>query len=595
MAPNPTRQLSDLEIRLLINAGIPSDDVQAYARGDADANTQARANVILANGGSFKAPGSWAGSRTQVGGNAGNVLGSLFGSVTNPIGGVLDAIGGLTGARKSVGGNVNGGTGYAGRGSASGGSGTFPRSTGPVDPFGGDTIPKGTGPASKSNVGLGPKPNSTGGVFKKGGGAGNQTSQVPLPTLGGLPPYPTLGDYTVYTVTPHDFMDKATELTDQAFQPLFDSLNASKTNIGEQGARTQQIVGGLYDNLRNDIAEQAAKTANEYKGNQEQTQQAGDTLGKQIGSNYQAANADTASTLANLGLGAAAPEATQQNTADQAWQQGQAATNTQAQNAYYGQQAQGSADYNAQLGNIASNQGAVEQGNIVNQVSQMLAGVDQNIASNQADKGQLALTIANQLTQQDLQAQTTNVGSQQHAEDANRQAQLDAYAAAAQSALTNNQINQQQYENIVKSIQQEYDNMRQAQLDAADQADKARQAEIDRERILASTLPGDSSGGGAGGSADGTTKPTGTFGGRQQAEQAYPGLGADVYDYALQLAGQYDPNAPTGFKDFMEKIRFDSVNGTKGWDQNKAAQVALQAWIDMYKNSATQGAPVAGG
>ena len=182
-----------------------------------------------------------------------------------------------------------------------------------------------------------------------------------------------------------------------AYAPVFQALENSKKNIQEQGSRTSTQVGGLYGNLVNDIAAQGIKNQEAIAGNAQQTRDAGTQLGQGIGEAYGAANTAVADQLGKLGIQAAAPELLQRGANDQAWQQGQAAQNTNAMGNYWQQKGQGAQAQDAQYGNLARQEGAAQVSDIANRVGQMLSGVDQNIASTQSERAKLAIDLAQQM------------------------------------------------------------------------------------------------------------------------------------------------------------------------------------------------------
>ena len=127
---------------------------------------------------------------------------------------------------------------------------------------------------------------------------------------------------------------------------------------------------------------------------------------------------------------------------DQQWLQGMAGVQGNAFQNYLGAQKQGAADQAAGWQDVARTSGTVAQENNLNQVGQMLAGVDQNIAGATTDQLRTALDLGQQLTDRDLQAQTTNAGfnmtSQQAAQDAVlKRWQMESEMAAARQAQSN--------------------------------------------------------------------------------------------------------------------------------------------------------------
>lgn len=266
------------------------------------------------------------------------------------------------------------------------------------------------------------------------GGPGYHPAAPPAPVnpMDSYPQYPggaSGSNYTVPTITPKDFTAEAMALATKAFQPVQDMLDQSKTNVGQQGERSRQIVGGLYDNLVKDIATQAAAQSQQYDTQKATAQDTGNKLASQIGQNYSSGNQQTADLLSKLGIQDAAPSVLGQSSNDQAWQQGQANTNTAAEVNYFGNQQQGQADYNQQLGNIQRNEGVNRQSDILNQVQQMLAGIDAQKAQTSSNTSTTGLDLANKLSTQDLSAQQANAGYQQQGQQNAQQDALNRYKA----------------------------------------------------------------------------------------------------------------------------------------------------------------------
>lgn len=418
------------------------------------------------------------------------------------------------------------------------------------------------------------------GATKVGGILGRQLPQSndPAPGLGSdieFPDAPILSPIDVPDVTMKDFSPEANARTTAAYAPVFQALENSKKNIQEQGSRTSTQVGGLYGNLVNDIAAQGIKNQEAIAGNAQQTRDAGTQLGQGIGEAYGAANTQVADQLSKLGIQAAAPELLQRGANDQAWQQGQAATNTNAMGNYWQQKGQGAQAQDAQYGNLARQEGAAQVSDIANRVGQMLFGVDQNIASTQSERSKLAIDLANQLSQMDIGVQTTNAGN------------------SLSEQTGNNSIAQQNYQNRYTAAQDAMTRAMEAQAQIAKQQADDRQYALDvatlgvaqanakrEDRRLAldegvaqakSTAP------------DPGLEPTGRFKNRVLAEQMFPGAGKRLYDDAMLMAQQQGAGATGNLNEFLAFIRARAIKN--GDNQDAAAMIAAQVWQDTYGNS----------
>lgn len=384
--------------------------------------------------------------------------------------------------------------------------------------------------------------------------AGQSVYDDIFPTAPELDPYPTLPDYTVPTLEYRDFTDQARGVVDPIFAPIFDALNQSKTNIGAQGENSRKIVGGLYENMVKDIATQAQANSAQYDQSKQTATDQGAQLNQQIGQNYQGANQNTADLLSKLGIQAAAPELLQAGADQQAWQQGQAATNTNAMQNYYDQQKQGQASYDTSLGQITQNQGAVAQQDILAQVQNALAGVDQQVAQTESEKAKTALDMSTQLSDRDFQLQQANAGFQMQGLDRQRQAAIDAWQAANESKKWD-----------YTTAGDLYDRQRQATLD---------QTQLDMDKLK---LEGSQAGAGlqpdqTRGVVNAKVNLVANFG-----EQ----LGSQLFEVAQGLvAGVPDKNDPAAInKLYASAQQYAQQNGMK---PDQVFTAALQVWNSVF-------------
>lgn len=447
------RSLTSQQISMLQSAFFTPAQIQAYESGQPNA----AADRVIAHGGSFlgqPAPSSSAAPADKYPAltaalNNGSITNALQGTRFNPSNIHVNQSpstyvpGGPGGKNLGTGNYVPGGPNAGGKG--------YHPAGGSVSASGSSYVPGG--------------PNA-------GGPGYHPETPPPAPDpMADYPIYPTNGggSYAVPTITPKDFTAEAMALATKAFQPVQDMLDQSKTNVGAQGDRNRQIVGGLYDNLVKDIATHAAAQSQQYDAQKATTQNNGNALAAQIGQNYSTGNQQTADLLGKLGIQAAAPAVLQQSSNDQAFQQGQANTNTANEVNYFGQQQQGQADYNTQLGNIQQNEGVNRQKDVLNQVQQLLAGIDAQKAQAASNTSTTGLDLANKLSAQDLSAQQANAGFAQTANQNAQQSALDQYKAATaqwdagnsakaaqsaaerQNALDQAQLAQQQFDNNLKT------------------------------------------------------------------------------------------------------------------------------------------------
>ena len=243
----------------------------------------------------------------------------------------------------------------------------------------------------------------------------------------GAPAIPDIPGITPQVISPKDFSAEARQMAAEAFAPLLASLDSSKVNIGAQGERTRKILSGLYENMVNDIATTAAQTSKQYEGQQAEAGSRDAALQASIGGGYDKGQQQVSSVAQQLGLGTAVPSAVGEMEADQQWLQGLAGKDAGDFQQYLQTQQQGAADQAASWQDTARTSGTVAQEGNLNQVAQMLAGVDQQIAGATTDQLQTALDLGQQLTDRDLNAQQFNSGQDMTAQQAAQQAILSRY------------------------------------------------------------------------------------------------------------------------------------------------------------------------
>jgi len=391
----------------------------------------------------------------------------------------------------------------------------------------------------------------------------NPKSAAPSSTAPPAPdPYPTFsgaaGNYTVPNISPGDFTEAASKVVSDAYAPLFQMLESAKGEATGQADRARTVVGGLYDKLVNDIATEAAKQSAGYDASKQTATDQGTQLGNQIAQNYSSGNQQTADLLQKIGAQAAAPQVLQQGANDQAFAQSQAAQSTGQQQKYYDTQKQGQADYNTQLGNISRAEGIGQQENILNQLQQTLAGFNQQGLGYSSEQAQKAIDLAQQMTQNDLSAQTSNAGFQQSAQQMAMQQAQDAYQAQV------GQYNATQDQN-------KFDWQRQTDQAAID--NQMAQLQLDRDKLNATI------GGGAAGAAVPLTPDQYTGTGKAQATimSQFPQNGDSLINLALsEMSKIQDKGAPDALSQYLTAV---GTNATANrLDPNEAIRAALTMW-----------------
>jgi len=422
------------------------------------------------------------------------------------------------------------------------------------------------GPAKNPVPSGGGKSQPLGGLFgglldtvsrSVGGWGQNAGANSPYPEAPGIPDIPGI---TPPTIEPKDFSEEARKMAAEAFAPLIASLDQSKVNVGQQGERTRKILSGLYENMVSDIAESAAQTSAQYTAQQGEASSRDQALQQTIGGGYDKGQQQVTDVAQQLGLGSAVPQAVGQMEGDQQWLQGMAGVQGNAFQNYLGAQKQGAADQAAGWQDVARTSGQVAQESNLNQVAQMLAGIDQDIAGATTNQLSTAIDIGQQLTDRDLQAQTTNAGFNMTAQQAAQEALLRKY-----------QMQNDQYGNQVTQWNADRDYNRQVGNDSWERQMQQAQLDLEAGKAAAESK--------AGGSVDAST----ALGKAQQdIQMSFPNGGLEAYNIAQQAWSALDQDGvPNNEKNMQNWISAVTAAGQGKIPPEALQYAAMQMWSAM--------------
>ena len=265
--------------------------------------------------------------------------------------------------------------------------------------------------------------------------SGGLDSLGEFPTGGGITPY------SAPEISMRDFTGQANDLAAQAYGPLFQAIEAGKTNAQGQYNTSDQVVKGLYDKLVSDTQASGVQQGQQYDQASQEAAGRAKALQDRQGQVYgESANTQTA-LLERLGQQQSAPQVIAGGLQEQAFQQSQAAQQGDAQQQYYQAGKQNANDYTTGVANAQNTQGTVAREGLVRDLASVLSSFDNQALSGKSQQANTALDLANQLSSRDLQVQTANASNQMGAAQLNQSAEQQALAA--QQAAYQNAYSQQ--------------------------------------------------------------------------------------------------------------------------------------------------------
>ena len=377
-------------------------------------------------------------------------------------------------------------------------------------------------------------------------------------------------------LTYRDFSGQARDLVGGVYRPRYAAIDQAAQNAQGQYKRSDAITSGLYQNLAKNIADISARSAAQYKD--AQATQAANTqnLVNQQGQNYSSAQNQEAQLLQQLGQGEAAKQVLGDNTAEQAYQQGQSQATGAAQSAALTQQDLTAQDYYRNMDNANQTAGVSARQNLIAQLGDVLQGYDRDRMNLQGDEAQATLQLGQQLSDRDFAAQQANYGIYRD----QYSSQVDAQKLAYERAMQQQQAAMQQAE-----IQRDQSNKdRQFQFDQQKYGTDLATA-LAQQRLAEQKLNGQQAG--AGGLDFANQDPVSktiqqtasAAGGDTQKAQAY-------YDFVRSAVSSFSANgidagalAGNQFS-FIQAIRNEA--NRRGMDPLVAQAAAAAYWQNIF-------------
>jgi hypothetical protein len=267
-----------------------------------------------------------------------------------------------------------------------------------------------------------------------------------------------------------DFSGQAGEQVGGVYAPRYRAIDEAAGRANEHYKRSDTLTAGLYQALSDNIAKIAAGSAARYAAaGQDQTART-NQLVQDTGQNYSSTQQQEAALLEEMGQQEAAREVLGDNSAEQAYQQGQAQRLGEAQQGALIQQGQTQQDYTSNVANADATAGVVARQNLIHNLGNTLSGFEQDRFNLQGDQAQATLQLGQQLSDRDFARQQAQYGAYSDAYGANNQNQQFLANLGLQKAQMGQQQQQFLYEqqmNQGRNAQQQANLDRQFELDSA--------------------------------------------------------------------------------------------------------------------------------
>lgn len=240
---------------------------------------------------------------------------------------------------------------------------------------------------------------------KMGSGAGSGVISTPGAASGaGIPQF---DQYKAPELSYRDFSGQANQQVGDIYSPRYAAIDAAMARARQNYDRSSAVTSGLYENLAKSTAKVAEDTRTRYAQAAADQQQRTTDTSNAVGQTYANNQQQEAGLLQQLGQQESAGILSN-DTADSSWQQGQVQREGQAQLANNTAQGNAQQDYVNNIGAAQQTGGVVAQQNLMNQLSGINAGYEQDRFGLQGDQAQAALQLSQQLSDRDFASQQAN-------------------------------------------------------------------------------------------------------------------------------------------------------------------------------------------
>jgi len=233
-----------------------------------------------------------------------------------------------------------------------------------------------------------------------GGGTGGLITQLPDEQMPNIPQV---------TLSWHDFTNQARQKVAGAYAPLYEAINQGKTNATAQERNSDAVIKGMYDQLNARNTADKVATGRQYDAEINATKADNTALEDTIRNAGASANADLASTMAAAGLGGHQGTAAADILSKSVGQDSAAGLAAKTQGnvdlTNVRSQKTNQEDYITNTAAADRQQGEATREGLVNQLSQVLQNYDQQRLQTKGDEAQQALSLNQQMGQNDFAAQ----------------------------------------------------------------------------------------------------------------------------------------------------------------------------------------------
>lgn len=231
------------------------------------------------------------------------------------------------------------------------------------------------------------------------------------PDFGGGDPIQSLmdqvmGQYNSINVAPTSY-EELKRIAEQQVGAQFDPMIALlKQQMGQHQNRAQKSMGearGMYNALGEDFISQLPELTQQYAAEDRETNSRYDSAQKVLQDQYKNQQNEQNAVLQQLGIQAAAPDASRQAQADQSYLQGQMESDQQSALDALKQQQTAQSDYTRNLGNSSRMAGENTAQGIAQQLNDYLGQADTQMAGLQGQRGSALSALLQQMQSQDAQ------------------------------------------------------------------------------------------------------------------------------------------------------------------------------------------------
>lgn len=215
-----------------------------------------------------------------------------------------------------------------------------------------------------------------------------------------------MGQYNSINVAPTPFEELkriAEQQVAAQFDPMIDLLRQQIDQRGKTAGRSMNEARGMYNALGADFISQLPELTQQYAAEDRETNARYDGAQQALQEQYKAQQAEQNAVLEQLGIQAAAPDASKQAQADQNYFQGQMESDQQSALDALKQQQIAQSDYTRNLGNSSRMAGENTAQDIGQQLRNYMDQANTQMSGLQSQRGSALASLLQQMQGQDAQ------------------------------------------------------------------------------------------------------------------------------------------------------------------------------------------------